>query len=231
MEQIDTQFFLGNMRACYELAKDQEKSEDAMRYIELFEKHDFALLPQYVLKSGPQSIEGEDERYPEDVDVYKIRMISDEELFQAQIKELELIARTGADHEKAQSFYTQGYLFLYAHHYEESIYSFSQAAKLVPEKAVYSGILAQTMQRLSYSPFEVLAYLQQAIELDSDNARWHWVKALTLMELYKNLSSEGFLESTIDALTNATEKCRPTQISLKSAIDSTHKSLGELLQG
>ncbi len=231
MKQIETQFFLGNMRACYELAKNQENSEEALRYIELFEKHNFAEMPQYIRKSGPQSIEGADERYLEDTDVHKIRAISDEELFQAQIKELEQLARTGTVNEKAHSLYTQGYLFLYAHHYEESIYTFSQAAKLVPEKAVYSGILAQTMQRLNHSPFEVLAYLQQAIELDADNARWHWVKALTLMELYKNLGGEGFLESTIEALTSATEKCRPTQKSLKSAIDSTHVSLGELLQG
>lgn len=222
MEQYfyNGQFFL-SLQAAREALEDEQYSEQAAKLIELYERYEIESIPHYTETEIGQSIEREDETYEEQDEVTAIREIKDEKVFNDRIKELENIAREGNRTEKAQSFFTQGQLFLFAHHYDESVHCMLQAVKWNPNKAVFYGIAAQTMHRLSLSPFEVLGYLERAIQLDPQNARWYWNKGLVLTQLYKDLQQDPFLENALIALETALEVCRPQQKSLHIAIQNT----------
>ena len=227
MNNLEELFFRGNMRSCYEMAKSLK--EENNQYLTIFMKHGFDELPTIPLTSAEQSIETTDEHYKEEQLVRFIRSIQEEALFKEEIKKLEQLARTGTDAERAHSFFTQGYLFLYAHHYEESMHCFRQAAKFMPENAIYAGICGQTIFRLNVSPLEALAYLEHALQLQPTNARWYWNKSLVLMQLYKDLQQEAFLNNAIYELQQAIQYCRDDQTSLSAALQSTEQEIGQLI--
>ena len=229
MDQLEQLFFNGNMLSCYNVAKEKSY-KNSEKYLQIFNQHQFQEIP-FVEKSNlPQLIERENEKYVEDDEVERIRRIENEQQFQQEILRLEKIARSEVQQEKTQSFYTQGHLFLYAHHYNEAVHCFMQAVKHAPEKAVYAGILAQTMQRLNYSPIEALGYIELALTVDSKNARWYLVKSLLLLQLYKDLGNDAFLNSVIYELSCANDHCRDDQASLRIAIESTEHEIAELLK-
>ena len=176
-----------------------------------------------------QSVERANETYVEFDEVEKLRAIEDEDTFQQAVQQLEQDARTGTAERKAQSFFVQGHLFLLAHHYDESVHCFIQAVKHNPNKAIYYGICGQTMQRFNWSPFEVLPYLERAIELDGENARWYWNQSFILTQLYKDLQIEAFLENALIALEKAIAYCRDEQLSLRNGIDSALENMKEYL--
>ena len=228
MHEMEQYFYNGQVHRSLQAAKQVKEAaseaDAAKQFIALYERFGVPAIPCYT-KKEEQSLERSDETYPEMDEVTAIRLIKDEEAFSLRIKELERIAKEGMDEEKAQSFFTQGQLFLFAHHYDESVHCFLQAVKYNPNKAVYYGIAAQTMNRFSYPPFEVLGYLEHAIELDPENARWHWNKALVLTTLYKDLQQEMFLENALIVLEKAQSSLREEQKSLKSAIDNTFETM------
>lgn len=228
MDQLEQLFLKGNMLSCYKLVIEKHYG-NSENYLQLFQQHQFQEIP-FVEKSNlPQSIERVNEKYVEDEEVDRIRHIVNEQQFHQEIERLEQLARNGLQHEKAQSFYTQGHLFLYAHHYNEAVHCFLLAVKQVPEKGIYAGILAQTMQRLNYSPIEALGYIELASTMDSNNARWYLVKALLLLQLYKDLGNDAFLNSAIYELSLANDHCREDQASLRTAIESTEREIAEML--
>ncbi len=229
MDQLEQLFFNGNMLSCYNVAIEKQY-KNSEKYLQLFQQHQFQEIP-FVEKSNlPQSIERENEKYVEDDEVERIRLIANEQQFQQEIQRLEKIARSEVQLEKAQSFYTQGHLFLYAHHYNEAVHCFMQAVKHAPEKGIYAGILAQTMQRLNYSPIEALGYIELALTVDSNNTRWYLVKSLLLLQLYKDLRNDAFLNSVIYELSCANDHCRDDQASLRIAIETTEHEIAELLK-
>lgn len=226
MDLMEQLFYEGKVIASYEEAKRAlHNNGQAKLFIDMYEKYGVHEVPQAV--SGKQQLERTDEQYDAMDDVLALRQIKDEEMFQQLVQQLEKTAKEGEPHKKAQSFFTQGQLFLYAHHYDESIHCFQQAVKHNPSLAVYFGICAQTMNRLGESPFTVLAYIERAIELDSQNARWYWVRALVLLQLYKDLSKEMFLEHTLVNLEQAKSLARADQKSLLHAIDNTFEAVKE----
>lgn len=227
LNNIEELFFLGNMRSCYEMAKSLK--EENNQYLAIFIKHGFDELPTIPKTKEEQSFETPDEHYKEEQQLLYIRSIKEETLFKEEIKKLEHLARTGTDSEKAHSFFTQGYLFLYAHHYEESLHCFRQAVKMMPSNAIYAGICGQTIFRLNISPLEALAYLEHALQLQPTNARWYWNKALVLMQLYKDLQEEAFLNNAIYELQQAIHYCRDDQSSLHAALQSTEQEIGQLI--
>ena len=228
MNQLEQLFFKGNMLSCYKALIEKHYKNNG-NYLRLFQKHQFQNIPFVEKSTIPQSKERENEKYVEDDEVERIRLISNEQQFHQEIEQLELIARNGLQHEKAQSFYTQGHLFLYAHQYNEAVHCFLQAVKHAPEKGIYAGMLAQTMQRLNYSPIEALGYVELATTVDSENARWYLVKALLLLQLYKDLGNDAFLNSAIYELSCANDYCRNEQASLRTAIESTEREIAEKL--
>ena len=229
MDQLEKLFFNGNMLSCYKIVTTGKQYKNSDKYLQLFQKHQFQEIPMVEASDLAQSVERATEKYAEDNDVDRIRKISNEQKFQQEIKQLEYIAQNGLQHEKAQSFYTQGHLFLYAHHYNEAVYCFTQAVKHAPNKSVYAGILAQTMQRLNYSPIEALGYIELALTHDTTNARWYLVKALLLIQLFKDLGNEAFFNSAIYELSCAKDHCRDDQASLRLAIETTEREIGEIL--
>lgn len=232
MHEMEQYFYNGevhqSLKAAKQVKEDAPEREAAKQFIALYERFGVPGIPSYTKKEG-QSVERADETYPEMDEVYAIRTIKDEESFSARIKELECTAKEGSEEEKAMSLFTQGQLFLFAHHYDESVHCLIQAVKHNPNKAVYYGIAAQTMNRFSYPPFEVLGYLERAIELDSANARWYWNKALVLTTLYKDLQKEMFLENALITLEKAQASLREEQKSLKAAIDNTFETMRDYL--
>lgn len=225
MHRMEQYFYNGqfhlSLQTAREALNDEQFAEQAAKLIALFERYELESIPLYTNKEDQQSIERDDETYEEQDEVHAIREIKDEKAFNERINELENVAREGQAFEKAQSFFTQGQLFLYAHHYDESVHCMLQAVKWNPNKAVYYGIAAQTMHRFSWSPFEVLGYLERAIELDPQNVRWQWNKGLVLTQLYKDLQQDLFLENALITLETAIETCRPEQKTLKIAIENT----------
>lgn len=231
MSKIENYFYNGQFLACYEAArKNEEEQEDtiAQRLLQLFEQYEYDKFPA-TGKKVPQSVERSNESYEEFDEVEEIRSIKEEEAFSLRIKQLEKDAIEADDERKAQSFFVQGQLFLMAHHYDESIHCFLQAVKHNPNKAVFYGIAGQTMNRFNWSPFEAMIYIERAIELDAENARWYWNKALILTQLYKDLQQESFLEGALLALENAEKHCRADQKSLKNGIDTTVENMKEYL--
>lgn len=232
MHEMEQYFYSGQVHRSLQAAKQVKEEaleiETAKQFIALYERFGVQAIPSYT-KKEEQSLERADETYPEMDEVAAIRAIKDEGAFSALIKELEYRAKEGSEEEKAMSFFTQGQLFLFAHHYDESVHCLIQAVKYNPNKAVYYGIAAQTMNRFSYPPFEVLGYLERAIELDPENARWYWNKALVLTALYKDLQQEMFLENALITLEKAQACLREEQTSLKSAIDNTFETMRDYL--
>lgn len=223
---IEHLFYDGQIHACYEEAKKCTEDIFAQQIISLYARFELAKIPLFTNKVDP-SKEREDETYVEQDEVNEIRAIVNEEQFNNRIKQLEEIARDGSAVEKAQSFFTQAQLFLYAHQYDESVHCFLQAVKHNPNKALFYGLAAQTMNRFDYAPFEILGYLERAIILDQENARWYWNKALVLTKLYKDLQQEPFLEQALITLEQAIACCRPEQKSLKMAIENTLENMRE----
>lgn len=74
-----------------------------------------------------------------------------------------------------------------------------------------------------------MVYIERAIELDPENARWYWNKALVLTQLYKDLNAEPFLENALITIEKAIETCREDQVSLRNGIDSTLENMKEYL--
>lgn len=221
---MDDFFYNGELMKCYEAAKmvtNEEELALAQKYIILLEEYDFAHYPKPTLYGEIQHAERADESYPESDAVVGIRAIKDEEAFAMNIKQLEEVAKTGTGNEKAQSFFTQGELFLFAHQYNESVHCFQQAVKENPNKAVYWGMTGQTMHRFGWMPFDALGYLEQAINLDPTNPRWKWNKALVLIQLAKDLQMAPFMANAAIALEEAVVSCCEHQRSLKDAIQNT----------
>jgi len=221
---MDDYFYNGELMKCYEVAKqvtDENEKALANKYIKLLEEYDFASYPKPTLSVETQHKERADESYPESDTVVEIRALKDEAEFSKRIKELENVAATGNPNEKAHSFFTQGELFLFAHHYNESVHCFKQAVKENPNKALYWGITGQTMHRFGWMPFDALGYLEQAINLDPTNARWKWNKALVLIQLAKDLQMAPFMANAAITLEEALAACDEHQRSLKDAIQNT----------
>lgn len=220
---LEQYFYRGEFYTCYVEAQKQE-GDVAQQFVKLFASYHYNQMPRYT-KKQEQSVERADESYAELDELQAIRAIQDEAAFGEAIKQLEHDAKHADDARKAASFFVQGHLFLMAHHYDESVHCFMQAAKYNPNKALYHGFAAQTMHRFNWSPFEVMAYLEQAIELDPANARWHWNKGLVLTQLYKDLQQELFLENALIALEEALAVCREEQQSVRSAIENTLENM------
>ncbi|MEB2302665.1 O-linked GlcNAc transferase [Lysinibacillus xylanilyticus] len=221
---MDDYFYNGELMKCYEVAKqvtDENEKAVATKYIKLLEEYDFACYPKPTLTVETQHAERADESYPESDAVVEIRAIKDAAEFSNRIKELEEVAITGTPYEKALSFFTQGELFLFAHHYNESVHCFRQAVKENPNKALYWGITGQTMHRFGWMPFDALGYLEQAINLDPNNARWKWNKALVLIQLAKDLQMAPFMANAAMTLEESLAVCGEHQRSLKDAIQNT----------
>jgi len=221
---MDDYFYNGELMKCYESAKMVTNEEDkalAHKYIILLEEYDLAHYPKPTFDVEIQHVERADEGYPESDAVVEIRAIKDEEAFAKCIKQLEEVAKIGTPKDKAQSFFTQGELFLFAHQYNESVHCFQQAVKENPNKAVYWGITGQTMNRFGWMPFDALGYLEQAINLDPTNPRWKWNKALVLIQLAKDLQMAPFMANAAIALEEALASCGEYQRSLKDAIQNT----------
>lgn len=221
---MDDYFYNGELMKCYELAKQvtsEEEKARAQKYMALFEQYNLDRYPKPTAHGEVQHAERADESYPESDLVMEIRAIEEEEAFAKRIQQLEEAAKTGTPSDKAQSFFTQGELFLFAHHYNESVHCFQQAVKENPNKAVYWGITGQTMHRFGWMPFDALGYLEQAIQLDPINPRWKWNKALVLIQLAKDLQMAPFMANAALALEDALASCGEQQRSLKDAIQNT----------
>ncbi|HBT72114.1 MAG TPA: O-linked GlcNAc transferase [Lysinibacillus sp.] len=221
---MDDYFYNGELMKCYELAKQvtsEEEKARAQKYMALFEHYNLDRYPKPTAHGEVQHAERADESYPESDLVVEIRAIEEEEAFAKRIQQLEEAAKTGTPSDKAQSFFTQGELFLFAHHYNESVHCFQQAVKENPNKAVYWGITGQTMHRFGWMPFDALGYLEQAIQLDPINPRWKWNKALVLIQLAKDLQMAPFMANAALALEDALASCGEQQRSLKDAIQNT----------
>lgn len=221
---MDDYFYNGELMKCYELAKQvtsEEEKARAQKYMALFEQYNLDRYPKPTAHGEVQHAERADESYPESDLVVEIRAIEEEEAFAKRIQQLEEAAKTGTPSDRAQSFFTQGELFLFAHHYNESVHCFQQAVKENPNKAVYWGITGQTMHRFGWMPFDALGYLEQAIQLDPINPRWKWNKALVLIQLAKDLQMAPFMANAALALEDALASCGEQQRSLKDAIQNT----------
>lgn len=224
-------FYDGQFLMCYEQIKAiaiENQSEMDKKLFQLFSQYEYDAFPR-VTAISPQSIERANELYEEFDEVEKIRAIKEEEQFSQAVKQLEQDARNADDTRKAQSLFVQGHLFLMAHHYDESVHCFMQAVKYNPNKALYYGIAGQTLNRFNWSPFDVMIYIERAIELDPQNARWYWNKALVLTQLYKDLQQEAFLENALVAIETATALCREEQVSLRNGIDSALENMKDYL--
>lgn len=225
---MDDYFYNGELMKCYEAAKKVTggyEKELADKYIALLEEYDFASYPKPTQVMMRQEEERPDESYPASDLVAEIRTIKDEAAFTRRVNELEEIAKTGTTDEKAQSFFTQGELFLFAHHYNESVHCFTQAVRANPNKALYWGMTGQTMHRFGWMPFDALGYLEQAILLDPTNARWKWNKALVLIQLAKDLQMAPFIANASFTLEEAIANCAKHQLSLKDAIQNTFDNM------
>lgn len=221
---MDDYFYNGELQKCYEAAKqvtDEHDKELADKYIALLEQYDFAAYPKPTQAVMAQEEERADESYPASDVVTEIRSIKDEAMFTQRVKALEEVAKTGTATEQAESFFTQGELFLFAHHYNESVHCFTQAVRVNPNNALYWGITGQTMHRFGWMPFDALGYLEQAIQLDPTNARWKWNKALVLIQLAKDLQMAPFIANAAITLEEAMAVCGEHQRSLNDAIQNT----------
>ena len=203
-----------------EITSEAQYLKDAEKFIGVFEGGEFHhSLPQPNQKDYPQSIERSDESY-EELDILK-KFQNIEDLVDYLNKRIGY-----KDYEKsANAMFCLGQIAVNNGSIEKGLEYYFKAISKNPNKALYFGYYAQFLYRQQQHAFETARFCDQAIKLDPQNARWHYIKGLNLASAAVSMRNNVFLLSGLKNCEKALELCRSDQVSFKKAIQTACRSI------
>jgi tetratricopeptide (TPR) repeat protein len=168
-------------------------------------------LPEPYIENYPQSVENDDESYPDLDRIYNSNPRTLLEILYGEIENANFEGRAAA-------LFTLGELHFLNQNIPETIELYSQAISENPNKALYWGYKAQVLNRNEVHPLLSTRFLMKAIELDPENPRWHFLQAILLVKISQTEGIEGLMQQAVYEAHLALDLLRPEQEGLRKAI-------------
>ncbi|GLC88803.1 hypothetical protein [Lysinibacillus piscis] len=223
VQEINELFINGHVKESYQLAKkvvtgalatDEQSVSMLQQHIALLEANGYANMPEPTAEKVKQSVERADESYPER-DVLAAYIGSQDEAQFGRVVD-ELLA--GSSEAQANAYYTMAEFFALAKEQEKAMVQYVEAIKLQPNKALYWGAFAQYVQRSEESPYLALRLIEEAIQLDGMNPRWHYIQGNIFFQLVTTTKNLSYVPALEAAWGKAKKRCTAKQVALKLAI-------------
>lgn len=219
-------FRTGRFQDCYRVLLTLERlseecgNHDLVRFCREQQRvfHSFGYdepLPAPSDELRPQSTERGDETYPE-LDRVNVMIENGrvDELITMLNREV-----GGTDRElRAGAFFDMGELYFQQNNLWEAYSCYMQAIRENPNKALYWGFAAQSLHRMKSPPLKASRLIMNAIQLDPENARWHLLQSLFLLNASRTENLEELMEQAVYEAELALSLCRPEQTSLRTAV-------------
>ncbi|MGE7110450.1 tetratricopeptide repeat protein [Lysinibacillus sp. NPDC047702] len=223
VQQINELFMNGSVKESYQLAKnvvaDSAFAEHAafamiQQHVALLEANGYANMPTLADEKVKQSIERADGSYPERDVLSAYTGTQDDEQFGKVVDEL----LAGSIEAQANAYYTMAEYFVLAKEHDKAMIQYAEAIKLQPNKALYWGAFAQFLNRSEGSPYLALRLIEDAIQLDSMNPRWHYIQGNIFFQLVATTKNLSYLPALEEAWEKAKKRCSAKQVMLKMDI-------------
>jgi len=220
VQQVNEFFVSGQVKESYTLAKallvDESFTAHAsfamiQQHVALLEANGYANMPSPTTDNVKQSVERADGTYPER-DVLAAYIGSQDEAQFGQVVD-ELLA--GSIEAQANAYYTMAEYFVLAEEPDKAMVQYAEAIKLQPNTALYWGAFAQFINRVEASPYLALRLIEEAIQLDNMNPRWHYIQGNIFFQLVAATKNLSYLPALEEAWQKAKKRCSAKQIALK----------------
>lgn len=191
---------------------EQEISQYCNDNIKIFLSYGYEQpLPEPYIEDYPQSVENSDESYPDLDRIYHSNL---DALLDILYQEME----SSESEVRAAALFTLGEIHFLNENIPETIALYTDAINQNPNKALYWGYKAQVLNRNDVHPLISTRFLMKAIELDSDNPRWHFLQAILLVKISQEEEHEELMRQAVYEAQLALELLRPDQEGLRKAI-------------
>lgn len=232
VQQVNDLFVSGQVKESYQLAKiivsndtamEKEQYQTLQQHIALLEANGYANMPIPTNDRVKQSVERADGSYPERDVLAAYLGSQDHELFGKVVDEL-LAGEVGA---QANAYYTMAEYYVLAKEHDKAMVQFAEAIKLQPNKALYWGAFAQFLNRTEGSPYLALRLIEEAIQLDGMNPRWHYIQGNIFFQLVAASKNLSYLPALEEAWSKAKKRCTTKQVVLKIDIAKSEDLLAQ----
>ena len=176
-----------------------------------------------------QSVEASNGWYKEMEYQNKILLLRDNAKFKEYIAELMSRIEKCSGEELAQAQFEVAELALNAKHFEQVLSGYYGAIKANPNKGLYWGLCAGVLNKyIKADPIYCLFFIENAISLDENNAKWYLNKCLIMIRLLQDkfISKEmkQVMSLELDKLRKkAISVCKPNQYVLKKELDNLYE--------
>lgn len=224
---LNAYFFNADFENCFELAKSMASDysledvykEEAENMVDMLENIDFNFIPAITNYSAYQSVEDSNENYPE-VKEFTQLYNAGETALKRFLADIDVKAKSHDPELRAHSWFINAEFFFMNSELDNAINCYLNAINNNPNKALYYGYCAQAMNRLNSSTMSSIILANRAIELDSLNPRWYWIKGIILLNHSNDIHPKIFVQTAVNHLKKARSLCKPNQVSFKNAIDN-----------
>jgi len=220
VQQINDLFLSGQVKESYQLAKEilanqtnleGEAHQLIQQHVALLEANGYANMPKTTDEKVKQSVERTDGSYPERDVLTAYLGTQDDEQFGKVIDEL----LAGSIEAQANAYYTMAEYYVLAKEHDKATVQYAEAIKLQPNKALYWGAFAQFLNHHEGSPYLALRLIEEAIQLDGMNSRWHYIQGNVFLQLVAATKNLSYLPALEEAWERAKKRCTAKQIALK----------------
>ncbi|WP_235616220.1 tetratricopeptide repeat protein [Lysinibacillus parviboronicapiens] len=220
VQQINELFVNGSVKESYTFAKALLANElftiDAsfsivQQHVALLEANGYANMPTPTSEKVKQSVERADGSYPERDVLAGFLGTQDDEQFGKVVDEL----LAGPIEAQANAYYTMAEYFILANEHDKAMAQYAEAIKLQPNTALYWGAFALFLNRIEASPYLALRLIEEAIQLDSMNARWYYIQGNIFLQLVASTKNLSYLPALEEAWNKAKKRCTAKQVALK----------------
>jgi len=220
VQQMNDLFLSGQVKESYQLAKEilanqtnleGETHQLIQQHVALLEANGYANMPETTDEKVMQSAERTDGSYPERDVLTAYIGTQDAEQFGKVIDEL----LAGPIEAQANAYYTM------------AMVQYAEAIKLQPNKGLYWGAFAQFLNRHEGSPYLALRLIEEAIQLDGMNPRWHYIQGNIFLQLVAATKNLSYLPALEEAWERAKKRCSTKQITLKMDLVKSNDMLSQ----
>lgn len=232
VQLINEVFVNGQVKESYAVAKELLANASfathpsftlVQQHVALLQANGYENMPSPTPEKEEQSVERTDESYPERDVIAAYIGSQDDEQFGKVVDEL----LVGPVEAQALAYYTMAEFFVLAKENEKAMAQYAEAIKLQPNKALYWGALAQFINRIEASPYLGLRLIEEAIQLDGMNPRWHFIQGNILLQLVASTKNLSYLPALEEAWLKAEKRCSAKQIALKVELAKSKDLLGQ----
>ncbi|MFJ7666153.1 tetratricopeptide repeat protein [Lysinibacillus sp. NPDC097195] len=232
VQQVNELFVSGQVKESYMLAKALLGNESftanesfamIQQHVALLEANGYANMPIPTASNVKQSVERADGSYPERDVLAAYIGSQDDEQFGQVVDEL----LAGSIEAQANAYYTMAEYFVLSEELDKAMVQYAEAIKLQPNTALYWGAFAQFINRIEASPYLALRLIEEAIQLDSMNPRWHYIQGNILFQLVAATKNLSYIPALEEAWQKAKKRCAAKQLALKVEIAKSEDLLAQ----